>query len=74
MGEVIELGPGFKKIDEKLLAHAVTLTAAFVANGDFRCGGGTRKDVTGVLQVEDMITTLYGVLESVCETISAGIR
>lgn len=51
-------------MDEKLFAHAVTLTAAFVANGDIRCGGSTREDSQAMAQVGDMITTLYGVLEA----------
>jgi len=58
-------------IDEKLFAHAVTLTAAFVANGDIRCGGSTREDSTAMAQVEDMVTTVYSVLLSARKHIDA---
>lgn len=49
-------------IDEKTFSQAVTLTAAFVANGDIRCGGSTNIGSTATEQVGDMVTTLYEVL------------
>ena len=58
-------------IDEKIFEHAVTLTAAFVANGDFRCGGSTRENSTGALQVGDMLTTMYAVVQSARQSIEA---
>lgn len=58
-------------IDDKIFAHAVTLTAAFVANGDIRCGGSTREDSTAMAQVEDMITTVYSVLQSAQDSIES---
>ena len=51
-------------LDEKLFDQAVTITAAFIANGDIRCGGSTREGSTAFAQVEDMITTVYKVLRS----------
>lgn len=50
------------KIDEKLFDQAVTITAAFVANGDIRCAGSTREDSTAMAKVGDMLTTTYKVL------------
>ena len=52
-------------MEEKIFAHAVALTAAFVANGDIRCGGSTREDSSAMAQVGDMVTILYSVLERV---------
>lgn len=50
------------KIDETLFNQAVTITAAFVANGDIRCGGSTRDDSTAMAQVGDMVSTVYRTL------------
>lgn len=46
-------------IDETILAHAVTLAAAFVANGDIRCGGNTGTKETCFAQISDILPTLY---------------
>lgn len=48
--------------EEKLFEHAVTLTAAFIANGDIRCGDKISEDTQAMEQVQDMITTLYSVV------------
>jgi len=54
-------------IDEKLFTHAVTITAAFVANGDIRNAGRCDKDSRAMNQVGDMVATLYAELKSARE-------
>lgn len=39
--------------------QAVRLAAAFVANGDIRLDGGTRRDQIGLDKLKDLIETLH---------------
>ena len=59
--------------DEKLFSAAIRLAAAFIANGDFRCAGVTREDMTPMLRVTDLITALYHVVETAKERIDADL-
>lgn len=44
---------------EKLFGHAVTLTAAFIANGDIRLSGNARSDSTAMAMTRDLIESIY---------------
>ncbi|MFZ2948803.1 MAG: hypothetical protein WA003_04900 [Desulfuromonadaceae bacterium] len=50
------------KFDETVFSHAVTIAAAFVANGDIRCGGNTNENTTAMAQLGDLLPTLYKVI------------
>lgn len=50
------------QFDEKTFDQAVTLAAAFVANGNISCGGSLRGDSTGLAMVADVIPELYKVV------------
>lgn len=50
-------------LNEKTFDQAVTLAAAFVANGDIRCGGNTNQNTMAMDQLGDLLTTLYKVVE-----------
>ena len=56
-------------IDEKIFAYAVTIAAAFVANGDIRCHGTTKKDSEAVMQIEGIVSSLYLALQNAREDI-----
>lgn len=43
--------------------QAVRLAAAFVANGDIRIDGSTRRDQDGLDKLQDLIGTLYEVID-----------
>ena len=49
--------------NEKIFSHAVTIAAAFVANGDIRCGSVTRKNSTAMAQVHALVVSLCAVLQ-----------
>ena len=49
-------------IDEQTFAQAVTIAAAFIANGDIRCGGCTNDQTTAMAQLGDFIPTIYDVI------------
>ncbi|MBT0664733.1 hypothetical protein KI809_10520 [Geobacter pelophilus] len=60
-------------LNEKLFTHAVTITAAFIANGDIRCGGSTRENSQAMAMMGDMITTAYKVLAEAQDHIKSGV-
>ena len=49
---------------EEIMAGALKLTSAFIANGDIRLAGNTRHDSQAVLMIVDLITTHYAVVSS----------
>jgi hypothetical protein len=59
-------------MDEKIFSHAVTIAAAFIANGDIRCGGSTREESTAMAQLSDLLPTLYKVIAEARESVKAG--
>lgn len=44
---------------ERLFDNAVTLAAAFIANGDIRLSGSVRADSTAMAMTRDLIEGLY---------------
>jgi len=56
-------------VDEKIFKHAVTLASAFIANGDIKCGGNTKKNTSPMQLLTDLISTLYSVVQDAQETV-----
>ena len=50
---------------DQMFSHAVTLAAAFIANGDIRLTGSTKPDSKAMAMTRDLIETLY---EELAET------
>ena len=57
---------------EQLISHAVTLAAAFVANGDIRLEGNTNEDSKAMAITRDLISTLYAEIASLDAELSPG--
>jgi hypothetical protein len=51
-------------MSEKLFDQAVSLASAFIANGDIRMSGNTNEDSTAMMQLADLIPSLYQMLET----------
>ncbi len=60
---------------EKRFDQAVTLAAAFVANGDIRLyGGDLREDSQAQKKLADLVDTLYHTLEQARQKVARNIR
>lgn len=59
-------------IDEKDFAHAVTMAAAFVKNGDIRLQGQDRKDPHYFGELRDVVVDLYRSLQYARRDIEGG--
>ncbi|HAR45046.1 MAG TPA: hypothetical protein DCS05_02430 [Nitrospiraceae bacterium] len=59
-------------IDDEIFDQAITIAAAFVANGDIRCDGSTRIDSDGMTMLHGMITSLYPVIQSARHQLETG--
>lgn len=59
------------KINESTFNQAVNVATAFIVNGDFRCGGSTRDTSPAMVQLHDMITTAYQVIEQAKESLES---
>ena len=57
-------------IDEELFNNAVTLAAAFVANGDIRSDDHYREDSESMLLLQELIPNLYHTLRRAKDAIS----
>ena len=55
--------------DEKLFTNAVQLAAAFVANGDIRCGKSFREDTDAMNIISTIVPSIYTALEDAKQTI-----
>lgn len=58
-------------ISEKRFEQAVTLAAAFVANGDIRLGDSTQPDTVAMQKLADLIPSLYQALETASRVVAA---
>jgi len=59
---------------EKRFDQAVTLAAAFVANGDLRVGGDLNADTPAMDKLQNLIATLYVMLGQALDEISRDAR
>ncbi|WP_310609209.1 hypothetical protein [Limnohabitans sp.] len=59
---------------EKCFDQAVTLAAAFVANGDIRLNGNTGVDAQSQAMLKDLLTTLYQTLVAARQDISRDVE
>lgn len=57
-------------LDEELFAQAVTLAAAFIANGDIRCADIHQKESLAMLKLQNLIPAIYSTLQSAREQIT----
>lgn len=55
---------------EQLFSNAVSLAAAFIANGDIRLSGSTDPDSNAVTMTSELISTLYRELASLDRELS----
>ena len=57
-------------IDEDLFKNAVTIAAAFVANGDIRSDDNYKEDSRSMLLLQELIPNLYHTLRIAKDAIS----
>lgn len=59
---------------EKRFDQAVTLAAAFVANGDIRLGNDLGPDSDTQAKLVDLVTSLYRTLETARQQVSQDVK
>lgn len=58
-------------IDKDLFSQAVTITAAFVANGDIRVGKSFGPGTDAMARVQDLVKSVYSALQEAQQLIDA---